>query len=85
MWNGTPRSSISPTPYPGGGWSGRRRVRAADALLVALDDDGVLRKVLDDAFFEHQREPEANRMAAFPARDREAFDARWRRLLATTR
>ena len=35
-----------------------------------------------DAFFEHQREPEANRMAAFPARDREAFDAHWRRLLA---
>ena len=39
--------------------------------------DGVLREVVDsdlDAFFEHQREPEANRMAAFPARDREAFD-----------
>jgi RimJ/RimL family protein N-acetyltransferase len=47
--------------------------------------DGVLREVVDsdlDAFFEHQREPEANRMAAFPARDREAFDAHWRRLLA---
>ena len=70
---------------------------AADTLVVALDDacwinrarflgvDGVLREVVDsdlDAFFEHQREPEANRMAAFPARDREAFDAHWRRLLA---
>jgi RimJ/RimL family protein N-acetyltransferase len=47
--------------------------------------DGVLREVVDsdlDAFFEHQREPEANRMAAFPARDRDAFDAHWRRLLA---
>jgi RimJ/RimL family protein N-acetyltransferase len=47
--------------------------------------DGVLREVVDidlDAFFEHQHEPEANRMAAFPARDREAFDAHWRRLLA---
>jgi RimJ/RimL family protein N-acetyltransferase len=47
--------------------------------------DGVLREVVDsdlDAFFEHQREPEANRMAGFPARDREAFDAHWRRLLA---
>jgi RimJ/RimL family protein N-acetyltransferase len=47
--------------------------------------DGVLREVVDsdlDAFFEHQREPEANRMAACPARDREAFDAHWRRLLA---
>ena len=50
-----------------------------------LGVDGVLREVVDsdlDAFFEHQREPEANRMAAFPAREREAFDAHWRRLLA---
>jgi RimJ/RimL family protein N-acetyltransferase len=45
----------------------------------------VLREVVDsdiDAFFEHQREPEANRMAGFPARDRETFDAHWRRLLS---
>jgi RimJ/RimL family protein N-acetyltransferase len=35
-----------------------------------------------DAFFEHQRDPEATRMAAFPARERPAFDAHWRRLLA---
>jgi RimJ/RimL family protein N-acetyltransferase len=35
-----------------------------------------------DAFFEHQREPEANEMAIFPARDRAAFDAHWRRVLA---
>ena len=35
-----------------------------------------------DAFFEHQREPEANAMAIFPPRDREAFDAHWRRILA---
>ena len=45
----------------------------------------VLRDVVEsdlDAFFEYQREPEANRMAIFPARDREAFDAHWRRLLA---
>jgi len=32
--------------------------------------------------FEQQREPEANEMAVFPARDREAFDAHWRRVLA---
>jgi RimJ/RimL family protein N-acetyltransferase len=32
-------------------------------------------------FFEHQREPEATEMALFPARDREAFDAHWRRIL----
>ena len=35
-----------------------------------------------DAFFEHQSDPEAAAMAVFPARDREAFDAHWRRLLA---
>jgi RimJ/RimL family protein N-acetyltransferase len=45
----------------------------------------LLRDVVEsdlDAFFEHQREPEANEMAIFPARDRAAFDAHWRRLLA---
>jgi RimJ/RimL family protein N-acetyltransferase len=50
-----------------------------------LGVDSVLREVVDsdlDALFEHQREPEANRMAVFPPRDREAFDAHWRRLLA---
>jgi RimJ/RimL family protein N-acetyltransferase len=35
-----------------------------------------------DALFEQQREPEAVAMAVFPARDREAFDAHWRRLMA---
>jgi RimJ/RimL family protein N-acetyltransferase len=35
-----------------------------------------------DAFFEHQRDPEATAMALFPARDREPFFAHWRRLLA---
>ena len=33
-------------------------------------------------FFEHQRDPESNAMAAFPARDREAFDAHWAKILA---
>jgi RimJ/RimL family protein N-acetyltransferase len=45
----------------------------------------LLRDVLEsdlDAFYEHQREPEANEMAIFPARDREAFDAHWRKILA---
>jgi RimJ/RimL family protein N-acetyltransferase len=45
----------------------------------------VLRDVVEsdlDAFFEHQREPEANEMAVFPARDRETFYAHWRRILA---
>jgi RimJ/RimL family protein N-acetyltransferase len=35
-----------------------------------------------DVLFEHQREPEAVAMAIFPAREREAFDAHWRKLLA---
>jgi RimJ/RimL family protein N-acetyltransferase len=45
----------------------------------------VLRDVVEsdlDAFFEYQREPEANEMAIFPARDRESFDAHWQRTLA---
>jgi RimJ/RimL family protein N-acetyltransferase len=31
--------------------------------------------------FEHQREPEANEMAAFPARDHDAFMAHWTKIL----
>jgi RimJ/RimL family protein N-acetyltransferase len=41
----------------------------------------MLRKVMEDdlpIFFEHQREPDANRMAAFPARERDAFMTHWR-------
>jgi len=34
-----------------------------------------------DVFYEQQLDPEATAMAVFPARDREAFDAHWRRLL----
>ncbi len=34
------------------------------------------------AFFEHQRDSEATRMAAFPARDRASFETRWERILA---
>src|SRR5262245_29475920 len=43
-----------------------------------------LREVTDDdlpIFFEHQRDPEANQMAAFPARDRDAFMAHWAKIL----
>ena len=32
--------------------------------------------------FEHQRDPEANAMAAFPARDREAFMEHWTKILS---
>ena len=45
----------------------------------------LLRDVVEsdlDAFFEFQREPEANAMAVFPARDREAHYAHWHRILA---
>jgi RimJ/RimL family protein N-acetyltransferase len=44
----------------------------------------VLRDVLETdlpVFFEHQQDPEATAMADFPARDREAFDAHWERVL----
>ena len=44
----------------------------------------LLRDVTEDdlpIFFEHQLDPEANRMAAFPARDREAFTAHWTKIL----
>lgn len=34
--------------------------------------------------FEQQLDPEANQMAAFPARDRDAFMAHWTRLLSDT-
>jgi RimJ/RimL family protein N-acetyltransferase len=33
-------------------------------------------------FYEQQADPEANAMAAFPARDREAFTEHWARVLA---
>jgi len=44
----------------------------------------LLREVTEDdlpVFFEHQRDPEANQMASFPARDREAFLAHWTKIL----
>jgi RimJ/RimL family protein N-acetyltransferase len=43
-----------------------------------------LRAVTPDdipAFYEHQLDPEANRMAAFPARERDAFFAHWEKIL----
>ena len=36
-----------------------------------------------EAFYQHQLDPEALRMASFPSRDREAFFAHWRTILAT--
>ena len=42
---------------------------------------GMLRDVTEEdlpIFFEHQRDPEAHRMAAFPPREREVFMLHWR-------
>lgn len=42
-----------------------------------------LRKVRESdlqVFYEHQRDPEAVQMAAFPSRDREAFMAHWAKI-----
>lgn len=33
-------------------------------------------------FFEHQRDPESNAMAAFPARERDAHAAHWAKIMA---
>jgi RimJ/RimL family protein N-acetyltransferase len=44
----------------------------------------LLREVMESdlpVFFEHQRDPEVNRMAAFAARDRDAFMAHWSKIL----
>jgi RimJ/RimL family protein N-acetyltransferase len=46
--------------------------------------DVSLREVAEEdlpILFEHQQDPEACRMAAFPPRDREAFMAHWHRIL----
>ncbi|MEA2241266.1 MAG: hypothetical protein QOD24_822 [Solirubrobacteraceae bacterium] len=65
---------------------------AADRYLAGLghdmQDTGVeleLREVLTGdlpIIFEHQRDPRSNAMAAFPPRDRQAFDAHWASVLA---
>ena len=50
-----------------------------------MSQERVLRNVIDrdlPVFFEHQADPEAVAMADFPAREREAFDAHWKRILA---
>jgi RimJ/RimL family protein N-acetyltransferase len=44
-----------------------------------------LREVVDadlPVFYEHQRDPEATAMAAFPTRDHDTFMARWAKTLA---
>jgi RimJ/RimL family protein N-acetyltransferase len=49
--------------------------------------DVTLRDVTEDDlshFFEHQIDPDAARMAAFPSRDREAHMAHWHKVLANS-
>ena len=49
-----------------------------------MTGDVLLRDVTEDdlpIFFEQQLDPDATRMAAFPARDREAFMAHWTKIL----
>ena len=51
---------------------------------TAVTDEVHLREVTEGdipVFFEHQLDPEAIRMAAFPPRDREAFTAHWTKIL----
>lgn len=46
--------------------------------------DVLLRSVIADdipIFYEHQRDVEATRMAAFPTRERDAFTAHWAKIL----
>ncbi len=50
-----------------------------------MTDDVSLRPIQTSdlpIFFEHQLDPEATRMAAFPARDRDAFNAHWAKITA---
>jgi RimJ/RimL family protein N-acetyltransferase len=47
--------------------------------------DVTIRPVREDdlpILYEHQRDPQANAMAAFPPRDREAFMEHWHRILS---
>ncbi len=55
------------------------------STATALTSGVVLRDVAEadlPTFYEHQLDPIANEMAAFPARDREAFMAHWHKVLA---
>jgi RimJ/RimL family protein N-acetyltransferase len=49
--------------------------RTRDVLLRDVSEGDL------PTFFEHQREPEANRMATFPTKDRDSFMAHWAKLL----
>jgi RimJ/RimL family protein N-acetyltransferase len=53
-----------------------------------MTSDVLLRDVIEadlSVFFDHQQDPDATRLAGFPARGREAHIAHWRRILADER
>ena len=60
-----------------------------DDRLTGAGSTGVeLREVIEDdllVLFAHQQDPEATAMAAFPARERDAFLAHWTKILADER
>ena len=72
-------------PAPSAARSFRFEVEACRFDRVAVKRVGVLRDVVESdlpVFFEHQRDPEAIRMAAFVSRDRDAFFAHWATILS---
>ena len=71
---------VEPALYPGEDVR-RRQVHPRLRLDVLRD----VREDSLDVFFEQQRDSEAMAMALMPAREREAFDAHWRRILADDR
>jgi RimJ/RimL family protein N-acetyltransferase len=79
----------------GAGWRFCALARRANNVAVADDEPQLsggmmtgrisLREVKESdlhELFAHQRDPVANQMAAFPAREREAFIEHWRKILA---
>jgi RimJ/RimL family protein N-acetyltransferase len=63
----------------------RAKAKASRAIGdIAWTGDVRLRDVIEDdlpIFFEHQSDPDANRMAAFPARSIDAFRTHWAKIL----
>lgn len=55
---------------------GRSASLAGKVRLRGVSQDDLI------VFFEHQRDPQASRMASFPPRDRDAFLAHWNRIMA---
>ncbi len=66
-------------------WQGSARLLRIQADGGEMTGRVYLREVEEGYLpdlFAHQRDPVANQMAAFPAREREAFMVHWRKILA---